>query len=168
LKGDDMKFSIYRRLGTVEIEDQILITLWVHLRIKVPTFYRILRLIIALTRAFYRNLFEPAQSSSYFQIFILYKSLRQVLCLYVYRFFSLLYNGSVKSDCSSEYTHKDRRMVRLVKFHVVRMLTKESQFICLWIPLWWLLGSNSVKCFHQQRPVSYQMKVLKSRNFLSN
>jgi dipeptidyl-peptidase-4 len=26
LKGDDMKFSLYRRLGTVEIEDQILVT----------------------------------------------------------------------------------------------------------------------------------------------
>lgn len=27
LKGDDMRFSVYRRLGTVEIEDQILVTM---------------------------------------------------------------------------------------------------------------------------------------------
>ncbi|PNF24642.1 hypothetical protein B7P43_G00739 [Cryptotermes secundus] len=27
LKGDDMKFSVYRRLGSVEIEDQILVTI---------------------------------------------------------------------------------------------------------------------------------------------
>jgi hypothetical protein len=31
LKGDDMKFRVYRRLGTVEIEDQMLVTVWVHL-----------------------------------------------------------------------------------------------------------------------------------------
>lgn len=31
LKGDKLKFSVYRRLGTVEIFDQIEVTAWVHM-----------------------------------------------------------------------------------------------------------------------------------------
>jgi hypothetical protein len=68
LKGDNMRFSVYRRLGTVEIYDQILATVWVRqmlcpwnvildklivvqLAKKFSAFYRTRRWIVVFKRA---------------------------------------------------------------------------------------------------------------------
>jgi hypothetical protein len=60
--------------------------------------------------------------------------------------------GSVKRYRGNEYARKNGRIVGRIVFFAVRVVSKESLWVCVCIPLK-LLGNGSVKTFPRQRRI---------------
>jgi hypothetical protein len=82
---------------------------------------------------------------------VLHNSSPQSVCLYVYPP-PLFGSCSVRNHRGTKCTPNNRRMFGRVVLYLVRVLSKESLWVCLCIPLS-LQGNGSVNMFSQQRRI---------------